>query len=245
MVDEDAILARADSVERDAAERSNPGDPLKPFVVFSPGEVRELVAEIKRLRQFERRRAEWQRVAEETIAAANRVTIERDRAKAEVTSLREVQRRIVQAIGESDASAEVYERVRALAAPQKVTTKAGEFVLRVYDEAARARIEDFVLCLRNEDGTIEQPPGEGRERLVVDLSLLLSECDQSRKALARAAHLADNLFSMIDPSTWHRAGGDDGQGHYEGDYHAEQCAQEIHSLKEVAAGRATFVEQEG
>jgi hypothetical protein len=36
---------------------------------------------------------------------------------------------------------------------------------------------------------------------------------------------------MIDRATWQGAGGDDGQGHYEGEYWAEQMEQEIASWK--------------
>jgi hypothetical protein len=33
--------------------------------------------------------------------------------------------------------------------------------------------------------------------------------------------LAEHLFQMISRETWRATGGDDGQGHYEGDYRAE------------------------
>jgi hypothetical protein len=47
--------------------------------------------------------------------------------------------------------------------------------------------------------------------------------------LERAAYIAEHLFQMIDPQTWRDSGGDDGQGHYEGDYWAEQTWEEIES----------------
>jgi hypothetical protein len=40
-------------------------------------------------------------------------------------------------------------------------------------------------------------------------------------------------MQMIDPQTWRDSGGDDGQGHYEGDYRAEQIHAEIESWKEI------------
>lgn len=39
--------------------------------------------------------------------------------------------------------------------------------------------------------------------------------------------LAENLFQMIPPEIWRDHGGDDGQGHYEGDYRAEQVQHEL------------------
>jgi hypothetical protein len=45
----------------------------------------------------------------------------------------------------------------------------------------------------------------------------------------RARHLAKHLFQMIDRDTWRATGGDDGQGHYEGDYRAASIEEEIRS----------------
>ena len=47
----------------------------------------------------------------------------------------------------------------------------------------------------------------------------------------RLRTLVANLFQMIDPQTWRDFGSDDGHGHYEGDYRAEQLAEEINSWK--------------
>lgn len=52
----------------------------------------------------------------------------------------------------------------------------------------------------------------------------------------RAVFLAEHLFQMIPQSVWRASGGDDSQGHYEGDYQAEQIREEIAAL---AAGRWT------
>lgn len=41
--------------------------------------------------------------------------------------------------------------------------------------------------------------------------------------------LSHQLFNMIPREIWRDQGGDDGQGHYEGEYHAEQIEQEIHA----------------
>lgn len=45
----------------------------------------------------------------------------------------------------------------------------------------------------------------------------------------RARHLAKHLFQMVEPQAWRDSGGDDGQGHYEGDYHAAKVEEEIRS----------------
>jgi hypothetical protein len=56
-----------------------------------------------------------------------------------------------------------------------------------------------------------------------------------RVLLARAAYVAEHLAQMIDRETWRSTGGDDGQGHYEGDYRAEQIHEEIESWKALTA----------
>lgn len=53
--------------------------------------------------------------------------------------------------------------------------------------------------------------------------------------LKTARGIATGLFPMIDRATWQASGGDDGQGHYEGEYWAEQMEQEMASWK--AEGR--------
>ena len=47
----------------------------------------------------------------------------------------------------------------------------------------------------------------------------------------RLRTLVTNLFLMVDQDAWRATGGDDGQGHYEGDYRSEQLAEEINSWK--------------
>lgn len=63
---------------------------------------------------------------------------------------------------------------------------------------------------------------------------LEAEVTQLREALARAAYVSRNLFNMIDRETWRAEGGDDMQGHYEGDYHAEQVSIEIEGWAALA-----------
>jgi len=53
------------------------------------------------------------------------------------------------------------------------------------------------------------------------------ELERLRSTLLRAAYVAEHLMGMINRDTWRTSGGDDGQGHYEGDYRAEQLQQEI------------------
>lgn len=63
------------------------------------------------------------------------------------------------------------------------------------------------------------------------------ERDYLREALARAVLLAQGLMGMIDRDTWRDCGGDDGQGHYEGDYHAERIETELRALSTLAEGK--------
>ncbi len=57
---------------------------------------------------------------------------------------------------------------------------------------------------------------------------------QLETALAGCAHTADHLHAMIPAEAWRDAGGDDGQGHYEGDYHAEQTLTNIREWARLA-----------
>lgn len=56
-----------------------------------------------------------------------------------------------------------------------------------------------------------------------------------RATLARAAYVAEHLFYMISEEDWRATGGDDMQGHYEGDYHAEQVWQEIEEWRAMSS----------
>jgi hypothetical protein len=47
------------------------------------------------------------------------------------------------------------------------------------------------------------------------------------EAHKRVLFIAEHLFEMIPQSVWRDSGGDDMQGHYEGDYHAEQVREEL------------------
>jgi hypothetical protein len=44
---------------------------------------------------------------------------------------------------------------------------------------------------------------------------------QLKVMLKRATFIAEHLFQMISQDVWRDSGGDDMQGHYESDYHAE------------------------
>ena len=47
----------------------------------------------------------------------------------------------------------------------------------------------------------------------------------------RMTTVADGLLSMVPQEVWRASGGDDQQGHYEGDYRAEQLACEIRAAR--------------
>lgn len=82
---------------------------------------------------------------------------------------------------------------------------------------------------RREDAIEES--GYGIEADVRELVETANEAEALRERLQRAVHLAEHLFVMIPRQVWIDSGGDDGQGHYEGDYRAEQTRDEIAALK--------------
>lgn len=49
--------------------------------------------------------------------------------------------------------------------------------------------------------------------------------------LRRMVYVAEHLFQMVPREIWRDQGGDDSQGHYEGDYHAENVETEIREMK--------------
>jgi hypothetical protein len=63
-----------------------------------------------------------------------------------------------------------------------------------------------------------------------ELDSLLAEVVRLRQERDRAVFLAQHLFQMVPRQTWRDSGGDDGQGHYEGDYHAEKMRDELAAL---------------
>lgn len=60
------------------------------------------------------------------------------------------------------------------------------------------------------------------------------DIEKLRVGLARAVFLAQHIHAMVDTETWRSAGGDDGQGHFEGDYWAEQVSLELRELHDLA-----------
>lgn len=66
--------------------------------------------------------------------------------------------------------------------------------------------------------------------------LLRAHCEQLQQERDEARHIAKNLFPMIDRKTW-RSIGVEIEGHYEGDYYAEQIRLEIEGWKCVSEVR--------
>ena len=54
-------------------------------------------------------------------------------------------------------------------------------------------------------------------------------------ALNRVIYIAEHLFQMVPRGVWRDAGGDDMQGHYEGDYYAEQVRTELADFRVALA----------
>lgn len=80
----------------------------------------------------------------------------------------------------------------------------------------------------------EHCPSNADARLLFErLSKAEAEAAKLRGLLDRAAWIAEHLMQMIDRETWRASGGDDGQGHYEGDYREAQTFEEIQSWKDA------------
>lgn len=82
-------------------------------------------------------------------------------------------------------------------------------------------------------------------RYIRDLAAQAERVADLEAALRRAAYLAENLHGMIDREAWRAHGGDDGQGHYEGDYRAVNVAKEISDLRALAGDDAATCPQCG
>lgn len=103
----------------------------------------------------------------------------------------------------------------------------------------REQLHDAVVQAMAESRDIEldKRPRSIRQFLAIDEVVeLLDRVNTLERTLDRAAFVAEHLTEMIDPQTWRDFGGDDGQGHYEGDYRADQTAAEIEKWKELARG---------
>jgi len=59
------------------------------------------------------------------------------------------------------------------------------------------------------------------------MSIPVSEFEALHEKLDRARLIARTLFAMVPRQAWLDSGGDDGQGHYEGDYRAATLQKKI------------------
>ena len=75
----------------------------------------------------------------------------------------------------------------------------------------------------------ELPAGWGNSTkpILARIEAIVDEADRLARERNRARHLAKHLFAMTTLEQWRDTGGDDGQGHYEGDYHAAEIEEEI------------------
>jgi hypothetical protein len=69
-----------------------------------------------------------------------------------------------------------------------------------------------------------------------DVPWLAAELERVTAALRDAAETASHLLDMIPRQVWLDTGGDDGQGHYEGDYRAAKVAEDIAGWAAIAGG---------
>jgi DNA repair ATPase RecN len=114
-------------------------------------------------------------------------------------------------------------------------------------DAARERLDDALPRLGRQEGTIKQLRGErdaAREEIErlqkantrrwadakVAAAAARTREKELREKFERATWIAVHLFAMVTPEQWRDTGGDDGQGHYEGDYRAEQMRDELNEL---------------
>src|SRR5262245_58573618 len=85
-----------------------------------------------------------------------------------------------------------------------------------------AKVEvSFALMHTGHDGLPSHPTGQC-PRCQSELALVNLYAE-----LVNARNLVSHMFQMISAETWREHGGDDGQGHYEGDYHAAQLQEQI------------------
>jgi len=61
----------------------------------------------------------------------------------------------------------------------------------------------------------------------------------STRTVDRLLTIAEHLHAMVPREVWRDHGGDDGQGHYEGDYHAEKLADELRALRAASPSRSS------
>jgi len=73
-------------------------------------------------------------------------------------------------------------------------------------------------------------PGYNREQALEAVDALEARVRELEAALREATSIARHLYGMIDSETWREHGGDDQQGHYEGDYRAATVTEDIKRL---------------
>lgn len=107
-----------------------------------------------------------------------------------------------------------------LPAPEAAATP---FDVEAAVEQVRAAIERLAC-----DGPVTQAEYCGPADAALDR--LRSHVRALERDRERAVFLAQHLFQMISPDVWRYSGADDGQGHYEGEYRAEQLWNELTAL---------------
>lgn len=86
-------------------------------------------------------------------------------------------------------------------------------------------------------GELGDAPGETHDFVLAsDYNAAVGRAAQLGATLVRAVQIAQGLHGMIDQETWRASGGDDMQGHYEGDYRAEQIWREIEEWAVLVTG---------
>lgn len=91
-------------------------------------------------------------------------------------------------------------------------------------------IEELVERVRGGLAVDDRALSDGADAALTELA---ERANAAERGQARAADIALGLFQMIPVDAWRDHGGDDGQGHYEGEYRAAAIQDELHALAKV------------
>lgn len=126
--------------------------------------------------------------------------------------------------------------VRASTGPVPETREGLQAALRAVDaDIARAAgaLYDRRRTLRDalaERFPADLPDRRGRTKVQEEVAAC-PRCGGSLEELDRAIEIAERLFQMVPEETWRDAGGDDGQGHYEGEARAAAIREELEAMR--------------
>lgn len=93
-------------------------------------------------------------------------------------------------------------------------------------------IEDAVAALvGNGDNRFAGANDSLKKDVAAALAALRTRLGEQTARQERTLYISEHLWQMIPQSVWRDSGGDDMQGHYEGDFHAEKVREELAELR--------------